>query len=54
MQIRMITLQAKTSRCVIEYSEYDYRIVWSKMREELDSPEEMQLYSLKDTGITAI
>lgn len=29
-----------------------YRIAWSKMREELDLPEEMQLYSLKDTGIT--
>ena len=32
--------------------EHDYRVAWGKMRDELGLPEEMQLYSLKDTGIT--
>lgn len=32
--------------------EHDYRIAWSNLRDELNLPEEMQLYSLKDTGIT--
>lgn len=32
--------------------DHSYRKAWAKLRDELNMPEEMQLYSLKDTGIT--